>query len=315
MTKRIIAILIASAVALASAAGLRAQNVAPADIHLPNQEEVNQQIFDKVYSAVKADADRPMPELVVKIARQFLGTQYIWASLETEPEQLQVYLDKTDCILFVELSTCFALTVKGYEIVQAGDGQNFCLRSEPSVRKAEPTYQTLCNNIRNMRYRLGVVDDYTSRIHYTSEWILQNQTNGIVEEFSKEIGEQFDQPFFYMSTHTDTYVQLKNNPDRQARIKSMEEHIAAQTPFFYVSQANLRKPEVISQIHSGDIIAFISPRDGLDLAHVAIACADEKGEMHFIHASYGKKKVVFEAESLADYATNGIRVCRYNPAL
>ncbi len=313
--KKIIALLFAIALTLSIISGLFAQNVAPKDIHLPNQEEVNRQIFDKVYSAVKDDASLPMPELVVKIAKQFLGTQYIWASLETEPEQLQVYLDKTDCILFVELSSCFALTVKGYEIVQAGDGEHFCLRGEPSVRKAEPSYETLCNNIRNMRYRLGKVEDYTSRIHYTSEWILQNQTNGIVREFSREIGEQFDQPFFYMSTHTDTYVQLKNNPDRQARIKSMEKHIEAQTPYFYVSQANLRKPEVISQIHSGDIIAFISPRDGLDLAHVAIACEDEKGEMHFIHASYGKKKVVFESESLADYATNGIRVCRYNPAL
>lgn len=53
----------------------------------------------------------------------------------------------------------------------------------------------------------------------------------------------------------------------------------------------------------------ISPREGLDLAHVAIAY-EQNGEMHFIHASYGAKKVIIEPKTLADYATNGIRISR-----
>ena len=95
----------------------------------------------------------------------------------------------------------------------------------------------------------------------------------------------------------------------------MAKHIAAQTPYFYVSQANLRKPEVMSQIHSGDIVCFVSkPGNGIDIAHVAIAY-EVNGEMHFIHASYGAKKVIVEPKTLADYATNGIRVCQFNPRL
>ena len=48
-------------------------------------EEKNRAIFDRVYSAVKDKADLPMPELVVAIAKQFLGTPYVASTLEETP--------------------------------------------------------------------------------------------------------------------------------------------------------------------------------------------------------------------------------------
>lgn len=285
-----------------------AQNVSTADT--TNQDQHNREIFDRVYSKLADQANLPMQELVVKVGLEFLGTQYLWASLESVPEKLNVFLDKTDCILFVEMSTCFALTIKGLRIVQAGDGEHFVLSDTPSVEKADPSYELLCHNIRNMRYRLGQVDTYSSRIHYTSEWLLQNQTNGLMREYTKELGEEFDQPFFYMSMHPHTYYQLEQDPCELGRIRMMEEHIAAQKPYYYISQKRLKQKKVMDQIQSGDIITFISPRPGLDLAHVAIAYRLENGEMHFIHASYGKKKVVIEETELSKYADHGIRITR-----
>lgn len=248
---------------------------------------------------------------MVQVALQLIGTPYMWASLESEPEQLQVFLDKTDCILFVELSACMALTLKGKRIVQAGDGEHFAVRRAPSLEEASPCYQLLCDNIRNMRYRLGVVDGYSSRIHYTSEWILQNQTNGILREYSQEIGQTYDQPFYYMSMHPHTYYQLSHDVCELGRIRMMEDHLSSQAPYYFVPQATLQQPDMIARIKSGDIVAFVSPRDGLDLAHVAIAYA-HGGQMHFIHASYAAKKVIIEPKTLADYATHGIRVARLN---
>ena len=85
------------------------------------QDEINQAIFDRVYQAVAPKADLPMPDLVVAIAEQFLGTPYVASTLEETPEQLRVFLDKTDCILFVEMCSCFALTVKSDKpVVLAG---------------------------------------------------------------------------------------------------------------------------------------------------------------------------------------------------
>lgn len=276
-----------------------------------DQETINREIFEKVYSAVRDDIGKPMPELVVKIAQQFLGTEYVAGTLEKEPEALQMYLDQTDCILFVELCSCLALTYKGLYIEQAGDGKTFTVGGEPSLRKASPSYELLCHNIQNMRYRLGKIDGYSSRIHYTSEWILQNQTNGIITEYTAVLGKEHPQKFSYMSKHPSSYKQLKNDPEMVKKIASCEKQIESQAPFYIITQEDLRKPEIISQIKSGDIVTFISTVDGLDLAHVAIAFETD-GQMHFIHASSAAMKVIVEPKTLADYAKNGIRISRFN---
>lgn len=282
---------------------------------MSEQEPINRDIYNRVYQAVAPMADQPINVLVAAIAQQFLGTEYVASTLEQEPEQLRIYLDQTDCILFVELSTCFALTVKGYRIVQAGDGIIYNVNPTPSVEKADPSYELLCENIRNMRYRLGVVDGYASRVHYTSEWIFQNQTNGILREYSSELGVTFPQEFYFMSTHQNIYRQLQGNDEETMKIRLVENHLTDQGPYYYIPQSLLRKPEVISQIHTGDIVTFVSKQgNGIDLAHVALAF-EYQGKMHFIHASMRAMRVIIEEKTLADYATNGIRVCRLNPAL
>ena len=186
------------------------------------QDEINQAIFDRVYQAVAPKADLPMPELVVTIAQQFLGTPYVASTLEETPEQLRVFLDKTDCILFVEMCSCFALTVKS----------------------DNPSYELLCDNIRNMRYRGGKVEDYASRIHYTSEWILQNAGNGILREYTQELGEQYEQQFFFMTAHRDRYKQLEDST-QFLKIQAVEQYLNKQTPYYFISQDRLRKPEII----------------------------------------------------------------------
>ena len=68
--------------------------------------------FDEVMAAVAADRGLPMDELIVKVAKQFLGTPYVAGTLEQEPERLTVNLRETDCILFVEMCLALALTAK-----------------------------------------------------------------------------------------------------------------------------------------------------------------------------------------------------------
>ena len=283
------------------------------NVSAQTQDEINQAIFDRVYAAVAPKADLPMPELVVEIALQFLGTPYVAFTLEETPEQLRVFLDKTDCILFVELCSCFALTVKGLRIVQALESDVYH-NGIPYVKKEKPSYSLLCDNIRNMRYRWGIVDGYSSRIHYTSEWILQNWENCLLREYTKELGEEYEQKFFFMTSHPKSYKQLSDTTQLR-NIQGIEQFLNEQGPYYYISQERLHKPEIISQIHSGDIVCFVSKQgNGIDIAHVSIAY-EVDGEMHFIHASYGAKKVIVEPKTLADYATNGIRVCRFNPRL
>lgn len=139
--KKVVLFMLLLAMCVPSALYAEEVNVSTADT--TGQDSINRAIFNKVYSKLAPEADLPMQELVVKVALEFVGTQYLWASLESVPEELHVFLDKTDCILFVEMSTCFALTIKGKKIVQAGDGEHYCLRPEPSLVDASPSYELL----------------------------------------------------------------------------------------------------------------------------------------------------------------------------
>lgn len=274
-------------------------------------DRASEEIFHAVYETVAPKADLPASQLVIEIAKCFLGTRYVSGTLEAETEELRIFLDRTDCILFVEMCTCFALTVKGLQIEQVCDGEHFGVRPHPSVSHRPPSYELLCDNIRNMRYRCGVVGDYSSRVHYTSEWILQNETNGLMSEVTSELGTPADQKFSFMSSHRDLYRQLVADPSLLDAIIGTEKKLEGCGPYFKITQAQLRKPSVIGRIKDGDIIAFVDRHAGLDISHVAFACSVD-GVMHFIHASSRAGKVIVEQQTLADYATNGIRVIRIN---
>lgn len=263
-------------------------------------DDVQRQIFESKYSVLAPKAELPMGDLVIEVAKSFLGTPYAFTGLEPEGEEYCLMaLDRTNCILFVELCYAFALTLKGQAIVQGG---------YPSWD--EPSYELLCHNVRDLRYRDGVVDGYPSRLHYTSEWITQGERNNIFYEYSGEYGTLLDQKFNFMTTHTQSYRQLDGDDDNVRAVRMTEQELEACGPYYYISQAQLRNPDVIGAIRDGDIVCFRSTVAGLDITHVGMAVTGSDGQMHFIHASSTAKKVIIETKTLADYARNGIRVIR-----
>ncbi len=268
------------------------------------QQTANRTIFENVLLQVEPNKDLPLPSLMVEVARCFLGTPYEGSTLEGEEETLKIFLDRTDCILFVELAACLALTVKGIGIT----------REAPPSRGLEPSYELLCDNIRNMRYRGGVVDGYASRLHYTSEWILQNGENCLMSEITSAFGEEFRQEFHFMTDHTGLYPRLAGNPALTGEIRAAERRLEAEGPYFRIPQQTLRRIAGEGAILDGDIIAFVDTHSGLDVSHVALAVSVD-GEMHFIHASSRAGKVIVEQKTLADYASHGIRLVRMNPDL
>ena len=246
--------------------------------------------FNEVMDLVAADRDLPLSELVIKVAKHFLGTPYVAGTLEIEPERLTVNTRETDCILFVEMCLALSLTAKD----------------------AEPTFDKYVDNLRKLRYRNGKVDGYASRLHYTSEWIIQGTTRGIFREVSRECGgSPLDQKFNFMSNHPASYKQLKDNPKNVAKIRAAEQNLVT-WDYWYIPKADL--PKCIKNIKTGDIIGFNSSTPGLDIAHVAYAYW-EGDTLTFIHASYSDKQVVINKKPLVEYtngikAHNGLRVVR-----
>ena len=249
-------------------------------------------IFEKVAQALEPYKEEPAGELIVRCAKQFLGTEYVAGTLETEPEQLTINMDKTDCILFVEMCLAMVQTVKG----------------------DEATFENFCRNTQALRYRDGQVDGYASRNHYTSGWILQGEKNGIFKEVTKYLGgSPLDQKFSFMSTHPDSYKQLADNPGAIVDILKVEKELEGHN-YWYLPQSHIA--DLAKGIKEGDIICFVTPVGGLDIGHVAIAC-EKNGEMHFIHASTKAMKVVIDSQTISDYilthkSTNGARVVRLN---
>ena len=249
-------------------------------------------IFERVAAALEPYKDCPASDLIVRCAKQFLGTEYVGGTLEVEPEQLTINMDKTDCILFVEM----------------------CLAMVQTVKSDDPSFETFCRNTQNLRYAGGAVDGYASRNHYTSSWIRQGEENGIFKEVSKDLGgAPLDQKFDFMSTHLDSYKQLKDNPGMVVKIMQTEKALN-QGRYYYLPQSDITA--LTKDVKEGDIICFVTPAAGLDIGHVAIAIK-QGGDMHFIHASTKAMKVVIDTQTIADYvlthkSARGVRVVRIN---
>ena len=229
-------------------------------------------------------------------ARKFLDVPYVAHTLEVnDTEELVVNVRELDCTTLVETVT--ALTLCAYS-------------------KAF-SWTAFTNNLRNMRYRDGIIDGYPSRIHYFTDWIVSNQKAGIVSEI-----QQPNPPFTaiqtvkvsYMSEHPKSYKTLKAHPEFVPEIRRMEERITGQK-FRFIPKAEVKNTTVLREaVHDGDIIAITCNKPGLDIAHLGFAVWKDDG-LHLLNASQLHKKVVEEPMTLYQYlqkhpSHTGIRIIR-----
>lgn len=231
-------------------------------------------------------------------ARQFLDVPYVAHTLEiNDEERLVINTDELDCTTLVETVT--ALTLCAY-------------------RKTF-TFLDYQNALQAMRYRHGVIDRYPSRIHYFTDWIVENTQAGIVTEI-----QQPNPPFTqiqtvkvnYMSQHPQSYKALKAHPEFVAEIAQMEQRLTGQK-FRFIPKSGVKDtPAVREAVHDGDIIAITCNKPGLDIAHLGFAVWRNDG-LHLLNASQLHKKVVEEPMTLYQYlqkhpSHTGIRIIRIN---
>ncbi len=279
-----------------------------------NVAEVSQaEYFDYLMQGLMSLAYLPADELIVEVAKCFFNTPYVAGTLEGSPETLKIDLGKTDCILFVE--QCVAMTFLIKNASRNIPGNASMDTWADNVVKAEvPAFDDFAELICNMRYRDGKVDGYSSRLHYTSEWIRQNENAGLIKEITDELGgKPLEQKFSFMSEHTEAYVALKDNPDEAEKIRAIERRLGDIGRYFYIPASYI--PYAVHKIKDGDLIFFTSKISGLDITHCAIAYVvfdkdTESKSLHFIHASSKAGKVIIEPKTLSEYTKTGIRVAR-----
>ena len=247
-------------------------------------EEEDRAIFERYLASMPQDAYLPMDSLMIRSARFFLGTPYVASTLEKEPEGLVINLRELDCTTFAESILALSRTFRGGMV----------------------TFEAFCDSLQRIRYREGVIRDYTDRLHYMADWFYENERKGIVQDMTQEIGGiPLTLDLSFISTHPDSYKQLKNQPAWVERMAIIEQAINQRSHY------HIPKEEIdthASRIKTGDILCFVTSIKGLDVTHVGIAYW-EAGRLTFIHASSSAKQVIIQPTSLKEYAES-IKSCR-----
>lgn len=251
-------------------------------------------IFNKIidYAKNKQLSEKTLPDIELEIAGYFLGTPYIAHTLEKEGEEhLVINLHELDCTTFVENVVSLSSCTKNKTI----------------------EFNDFCKTLIKFRYRDGKIDRYPSRLHYFTDWLLDNEKKQLISIVSNEFGEDdFDSYVDFMSTHPQYYKQLENDTFVQ-QIADREKEIS-KTKLKFIPKTKLRRFE--KYIQNGDIIAITTSTKGLDIAHVGLAVF-VNDRLHLFHASSKGKKVMISDKTLEDYLKNiskdsGIIVARLN---
>jgi hypothetical protein len=246
-----------------------------------------QEKFDKF----STDSNLSVGELILKVGNDFKGTPYVGKTLDLNIEEnLVVNLRELDCTTFVEN----------------------CLAIARTIKSGKPTFETFVSELEKIRYRDGQLNGYISRLHYFGEWISNNVEKGVVEDLSAKIGgTKCPVVVSFMSTHPDSYPQLKANPLLIKEIKQIEIQLSAKQ-FFFIPREKIAVHE--NQILDGDIVAFVTKIPGLDVSHVGVLFKKD-GRVYLLNASLSGGKVETTRIPLAEYLkdsknTTGIFVVR-----
>ncbi len=225
-------------------------------------------------------------DLVLRIGESFLGTPYAPHTLEAPgDERLVIELEELDCVTFVENVLALA------RFVQTAPDE---LLVGVVGNRQRPFFSRILEDI---RYRGGALEKYPSRLHYFSEWISDNHAKGIVRDVSRELGGVADgEPIDFMTTHSDAYRQLGEDPAFLSELSEVEARLSAE-PRYYIPEDRIA--EVEDGIQNGDIIAATSTVTGLDIAHTGIALWRD-GRLHLLHAPLAGGVVQISEAPLAE---------------
>jgi hypothetical protein len=215
-------------------------------------------------------------ELIAAIGLSFLNSPYRAGLLEARSKEgLIVDFFSFDCSTFIETVIALARCVLVHNL------------SDKNFRR----------ELQLIRYRGGKIDGYASRLHYFSDWLYDNSKKGIIGDISRQIGAKAKtKAINFMTSHLGNYPALGDKKVFQS-MQNIERKISRRK-MHVLPLSGLAGAQ--AKIRTGDIIAFASKKEGLDVAHVGFALW--LGErLHLLHASSRAKGVVISLQSLGAY--------------
>lgn len=181
-----------------------------------------------------------------------------------------------------------------------------------------PNDSIMMRFVQALRYRQGIRGNYATRKHYFSEWILDNEAQGLLTEITQDLpmAKKQTRTINYMSTHPTLYPQLAVCDSLVQAIQEVEKVLSSQATW-YVPKAQIHK--AYPALQHGDIVVFTCNKKGLDVFHCGFVWWPERryGEPMLLHASSVTGQVTIGRTPLAEYAQSidycsGIRILRLN---
>ncbi len=274
---------------------LASNSANPHDIRFHNEATDTTKINTILLDATKATEGMSPEARVAYIGKEFLGTPYVSGTLEGgDTETLTINLDEMDCTTYVETVMALAYTI--------GEGRT--------------SWRDFAYNLERLRYRSGEMKGYGSRLHYPSDWVVDNVHRGNFKEVTGILAgcEHQVKSLDFITRNRDKYPALADSIAYD-QIRNMELGYRNHR-YPYIKTSKLAIKDISSQLREGDIILITTKTPGLDVQHMGIIVI-EKGEPYLMHASSAAGSVVVDKRALKEYmrrnrSATGIRVLRLN---
>lgn len=254
-----------------------------------NDEKTDVAKIEAVLKKVKAIPD--INDRVIAVTQEFTGTPYVGGTLNIpHEEQLYVNTSGVDCSTFVETVISLAKT--------AGSDK--------------AGINSYLENLQSLRYGKGKIDGFPSRLHYISEWVIDNSSRGNLKEISGDypFSETRVKTLDFMTKNRNLYPAMADDEVYEA-VKENER--ALKNLNYSIIPTSRVNDAGKSFLRSGDIVAIETTKPGLDVSHVGVIRII-KGVPYLIHASSKFKKVINDTLPLQEYLKKqrspGIRVFR-----
>lgn len=261
---------------LSCTSGKTNQTIDPEKISFQSRDKA---LLEQILELYSEENEASLSALMLKVGSFFLETPYVAHTLETEKELLVINLRELDCTTYVEN----------------------CLAISRTIKSGTHTFEQFCSELQLIRYRDGIIDGYPSRLHYFCDWIYNNRQKNLIEDLSEELAHApFLKKISFMSTHPDSYRQLKDSAMLVESIAAQEREISTREMYFIPE--NL-VAEVESKLMDGDIAGITTEIDGIAIQHVVILIRKD-GRIHLMHASSKAEQVVISEMTLEEYLLN-----------
>lgn len=245
-----------------------------------------EEVFDRILARALAGKWETLPigECMGHVAMELKGTPYVGFTLElsADKEYCAVDLGGLDCVTFFEDTLDFSRMLK----------------------LGGRTPEAMLEQIQFTRYRGGHMTDFLSRLHYTTDWFVDNQKKSVIKILAPELpgAEPFTQKVGVMTEHPENYKQLAAHPEWIAKIKQYEDAINSRS-LMYIPLDKLKGVEPLLQ--TGDIVGVCENVQGIDIGHTGLVIKDSAGVPHFMDASSMRRnmKVTLETPPISETFT------------